>query len=181
MASILGVSHAAISKWENGHSKPSKRMALRLADVMSELHKSRLRAELVYTAPQQQMKVLTRGRNLQLFAVSAGFAKAWPETAAFAEKELKPFLINEALQYVENSGFLEEAIHGELLALSCVSNRLLMVGGDVSESARLRWHSIVRQIDGELIHEVVFEPCHENSPVGFDYVLRRSDVGANYE
>jgi hypothetical protein len=51
----------------------------------------------------------------------------------------------------------------------------------VAPDYRLRWHAIVRRLDGELVHEVIYEPCAAGTPVGFEKVLRRSDVLSEYE
>lgn len=171
----------AISKWENGLCQPSKTMAMRLADVMSGLHEGRLATEIAFTSPQLQIKALTRGHNMQLVAVSAGYRAAWPDMVELIGKDMRPLLVNEAMHYTENSDYLKEAIVGDVLMLSGVSNRLLAVGGEVPEGFRFRWHTMVRRIDGELIHEMVFEPCAEGTQVGFERVLRRSDIRAAHE
>jgi transcriptional regulator with XRE-family HTH domain len=176
LASMLGVSHVAVSKWENNVSLPSKTMALRLADVMSNVNDSRLRTEIAIIAPQQQMKVLVRGHQIQLIAVSAGFRAAWPEMQVFIGQSMRPFLMNESLSYYDDSGLMAEAVNGDVLMVTCVSNRLLYVGGDVAENFRIRWYSIARRIGGELIHEVIFEPCAPGFTIGFEQVLRRSDI-----
>jgi transcriptional regulator with XRE-family HTH domain len=181
LATMLGVSAVAVSKWENGLSQPSKTLALRLADVMSGVHEGRLAAEIAFTDALQQIKALTRGPNMQLVGVSAGYRAAWPEMASFVGQNMRHFLMNEALHYAEDSDFLKEAARGELLMLSGVSNRLLVVGGDVSHDFRFRWHTMVRRIDGELVHEMIFEPCAEGTQIGFERVLRRSDINSMHE
>jgi transcriptional regulator with XRE-family HTH domain len=176
LASMLGVSHVAVSKWENGHSQPSKTMAMRLAEVMNATHQGRLAAEIAFTAPQQQMKVLTRGRHMQLVGISSGFLCAYPEFDGFRGLEMRPFMMNEAEHYCERSDLLKEACRGDILMLTGVSNRVVRVGSDAPEHFRLRWHTIVRHIDGEVIHEVIFEPCATDTATGFETVLRRDDI-----
>jgi DNA-binding XRE family transcriptional regulator len=176
LAAMLGVSHVAVSKWENGHSRPSRLMTLRLQDVMTEAHQGRLAAEIAIAAPLQQMKVLTRGRHMHFVGVSKGFLAAFPEMDHFRGMEMRPHMMNEALHYCEGSDLLREASGGDVLMLTGVSNRVLGIGGEVAEDFRVRWHTIVRHIDGELIHEVIFEPCEANTPTGFERVLRRCDI-----
>jgi transcriptional regulator with XRE-family HTH domain len=176
LAAMLGVSHVAVSKWENGRSRPSKVMMLRLQDVMTGVHQGRLAAEIAFTAPLQQMKVLTRGRDMQFVGVSNGFLNLFPEFNELRGMNMRSFMLNEALHYCEGSDLLKEAVLGEVMMLTGVSNRVLAVGSDVSEDFRLRWHTIVRHIDGELIHEVIFEPCAANTATGFENVLRRCDI-----
>jgi transcriptional regulator with XRE-family HTH domain len=176
LAAMLGVSHVAVSKWENGHSRPSRIMALRLQDVMSGLHQGRLAAEIAFTAPQMQMKVLTRGRHMQLVGISSGFLSAYPEFDGFRGLEMRPFMMNEAEHYCERSDLLKEACRGDILMLSGISNRVVRVGSDVPAHFRLRWHTIVRHIDGEVIHEVIFEPCAADMATGFENVLRRGEI-----
>jgi transcriptional regulator with XRE-family HTH domain len=176
LASMLGVSHVAVSKWENGHSQPSKVMAMRLHSVMNAAHQGRLAAEIAFTAPQQQMKVLTRGRHMQLVGISSGFLSAYPEFDGFRGLEMRPFMMNEAEHYCERSDLLKDACRGDILMLSGVSNRIVRAGSDVPAHFRLRWHTIVRHIDGEVIHEVIFEPCAIDTPTGFESVLRRDDI-----
>jgi hypothetical protein len=60
--------------------------------------------------------------------------------------------------------------------LTGISNRVLGIGSEVSDDYRLRWHTIVRQIDGEVIHEVIFEPCDPNLQTGFERILRKGDI-----
>lgn len=176
LAAMLGVSHVAVSKWENGRSRPSKLTVLRLQDVMTGVHQGRLAAEIAFTAPQQQMKVLTRGRRMQFVGASRGFLSVFPEFNDLRGMDMRAFMMNEALHYCEGSDLLKEAACGDVMMLTGVSNRVLALGSDVSEDFRLRWHTIVRHIDGELIHEVIFEPCAPNTPTGFENVLRRCDI-----
>ncbi len=181
LADMVGVSNVAVSKWENDQSKPSKTVALRLAEVMSGMHEGKLAVEIAFAAPQQQIKALSRGLNMQLVGVSAGYRAAWPEMSAFIGRDMRPFLLNEALLYTVNSDYISEAIRGDILMLSGVSNSLLALGSEVPENVRFRWHTMVRHIDGEIVHEMVFEPCAAGTPVGFERVLRRSDLASNYE
>jgi len=176
LAAMLGVSHVAVSKWENGHSRPSRAMALQLQDVMNGVHQGRLAAEIAFTAPQQQMKVLTRGRQMQFVGASRGFLSLFPEFRELRGMQMRSFMMNEALHYCEGSDLLKEAMGGDVMMLTGVSNRVLSLGSDVSEDFRLRWHTIVRHIDGEVIHEVIFEPCGANTPTGFENVLRRCEI-----
>lgn len=181
LAAMVGVSHAAVSQWENGHARPSQKMALRLADVVAGAREGRLAAEIAFLAPQRQIKALTRGVNLELVGVSAGYKEFWPDMAHFIGQDMRPHLMNEALLYAEDSAYLREAVRGEVLMLTCVSNRLLEIGGEVPQSFRFRWHAMVRRIDGELVHEIVFEPCDDATPNGFERVLRRSDIQSNHD
>jgi hypothetical protein len=156
-------------------------MALRLADVMPGLHEGRLAAEIGFNAPLQQIKVLTRGKNLQLVGISAGYKAAWPKMMDFLRQDMRPLLMNEAHHYAEGSDYLKEADRGDVLMLSGVSNRLLAIGDDVPESLRFRWHTIIRRIDGELIHEMIFEHCGDGTRTGFERVLRRDDISSMHE
>ena len=159
----------------------SKAVALRLADVMSGLRAGRLAAEIGFAAPLQQMKALTRGKNLQLVGISAGYKAAWPEMTEFLRQDMRPLPMNEAQYYAEGSDYIKEADRGDVLMLSGVSNRLFVICGDVPEGFRFRWHTIIRRIDGELIHEMVFEPCGDSTPTGFERVLRRDDISSMHE
>jgi transcriptional regulator with XRE-family HTH domain len=176
LAAMLGVSHVAVSKWENGHSRPSRLTALRLQDVMSGMHQGRLAAEIALTRPQQQMKVLTRGSNIQLVGMSKGFLSAYPEFQELRGIDMRTLLMNEALHYCEGSELLKEAVSGDILMLTGVSNRMLALGSDVSDDFRLRWHIIIRKIDGEIIHEVIFEPCAANTQTGIENILRKDEI-----
>ncbi len=65
--------------------------------------------------------------------------------------------------------------------VTAVSHRMSSIGDHVAPDYRLRWHAIVRRLDGELVHEVIYEPCAAGTPVGFERVLRRLDVVSEYE
>lgn len=176
LAEMLGVSRVAVSKWEGGKSYPSKAVALRLADVMGGVHNGKLKAEAMFLAPQQQIKALFRGRSMQLVGVSAGFSMVWPEMTAFMGENMRKHLTGEAQSYADGGDLLREAAAGELLMVSGVSNRLVNLGDMPDEAIRLRWHAIIRHFDGELVHELIYEPCDPKIPTGFERFVRRSDA-----
>ncbi|MFU8865872.1 MAG: hypothetical protein ACNA7O_18330 [Rhodobacterales bacterium] len=89
--------------------------------------------------------------------------------------------MNEAQEYAQDDDLLRDAIAGDLLMITGVSNRLLSIGGDVHEDFRVKWHAIFRRIDGELIHELIFEPEETGTPVGIKHVLRRSSMEAMFD
>jgi DNA-binding XRE family transcriptional regulator len=178
---MVGVSSVAVSKWENGQSLPSKTAALRLAEVLSGMHEGKLAIELACIAPQLQVRSIVRGKNFQFMGASAGMKQLWPKTCAMVGQSLRDHFVNEAATYCEQGGYLHEAADGECLMVTAVSHRMLNTAEYVEPDHRLRWHAIVRRIDGELVHEVIYEPCAAGTPVGFERVLRRSDLAANYE
>lgn len=178
LADMVGVSQATVSKWERGTWEPTRAMALRLRDVMLGLHEGRLAAEIACVRPQQNLRALARGPGFQIVGISDGFRRAWPETSDLIGEETRRHLINEAAHYCDGSDYLREAADGELLMVSCVTSRILSLGDAPQEDLRLRWHAVVRHIDGELIHEMIYEPCGADTPIGFERLLRRSDLAA---
>lgn len=179
LAEMIGVSRVAVSKWESGQSRPSKAAALLLADIMGGVHNGKLAAEAIFLAPQQQIKALFRGRSMELVGVSAGFSFAWPEMLDLIGKKMRQHLVGEAQSYADGGDLLREAAAGELLMVSGVSNRFVNVGSVPDTDARLRWHSIIRHLDGELVHELIYEPCDPTTPCGFERFVRRSDITLN--
>ena len=177
LADMVGVSQATVSKWERGIWEPTRVMALRLRDVMLGLHEGRLAAEIACLRPQQNLRALARGPGLQIVGVSEGFRRAWPQTSELIGAETRRHLINEAAHYCDESDYLREAADGELLMVTCVSSRIVSLGDVPEDDVRLRWHAVIRHIDGELIHEMIYEPCPADTPVGFERLLRRSDLG----
>lgn len=176
LAEMVGVSQATVSKWERGTWEPTRTLALRLRDIISSVHEGRLAVELSCIRPQQNLRALVRGADFQMLGVSDGFRHAWPETCNLIGERTRRHLINEAAQYCEDGDYLREAADGELLMVTCVSRRLLSIGEDLEDHLHVRWHAVVRHIDGELIHEVIYEPCDASTPIGFESVLRRSDL-----
>lgn len=176
LADMVGVSQATVSKWERGTWEPTRAVALRLRDIISGAHEGRLAAELACISPQRGLRALTRGTDFQILGVSDGFRQAWPQTCDLIGERTRKHLINEAAHYCEDRDYLREAADGELLMVTCVSSRILSLGEDPQEHLRLRWHAVVRHIDGELIHEMIYEPCEASTPIGFESVLRRSDL-----
>lgn len=181
LADMLGVTQATVSKWESGLWQPTKTMALRLNEVISGVHEGKLSIELACIAPQLQVRSIVRGKNFQFMGASAGMKQLWPETCAMVGQSLRDHFVNEAATYCEQGGYLHEAVDGECLMVTAVSHRMLNTAEYVEPDHRLRWHAIVRRIDGELVHEVIYEPCAAGTPVGFERVLRRSDLAENYE
>lgn len=179
LAEMLSVSQSTISKWERGTTPIPKVARVRLNEVMSSMHLGRLAAELACIQHQQQPKLLARGRDLQIIGVSNGFKSLWPRMTTFIGESTRDMLINEAESYREEHDYFREAEDGELLMVTAVSNRLISVGGEVEAQRRVRWHAIIRHIDGELVHELVYEPCAAGAAVGIETILRRSDVLRN--
>jgi DNA-binding XRE family transcriptional regulator len=176
LAIALGVSRVAISKWENGQCRPSKTMAFRLCDIMRRLHHDELGREVAFLAPLGQAKVLVRGTSLELVGLSAGFRSLWPDMVPYLNVKLRKYLVNEAATYCADNGLLQEARSGDLLMVSGVSHRLLDLGLPVQPEQRVRWHAIARRMDGELVHEVVYEDCAPSTPIGLERTLRLSDI-----
>jgi len=176
LASALGVSRVAVSKWETGKSRPSRTMALRLCDVMRSLHHDQIGREIAIMAPIGQVKALARGSSAEFVAVSAGFRMLWPDMLPYLNTRLRKHLVNEAALYFADTGLQQEARSRELLMISAVSNHLLDLGSPVQADIRVRWHAIPRQMDGELVHEVIYEACDPATPIGFERTLRLSDM-----
>ena len=181
LAELLGVSQATVSKWESGVWMPTRTMALRLTEVISGIHEGRLAIELACIAPQQQIKTLVRGISVELVGISAGFKQLWPETSELLGKGIRDLLVNEAATYCNEGDYFREAVAGEILMVTGVSNRLLGVGDAVDASQRVRWHAIVRRIDGELIHEMIYEQCEPDTATGIEKILRRSDMAGCFK
>ena len=181
LADMLGVSQATVSKWESGVWMPSAAMAHRLGEVMTGVHEGKLAFELACLLPQQQIKTLVRGTSVQMLGISAGFKALWPETSELLGKNIRDLLVNEAATYCNEGDYFREAVAGEILMVTGVSNKLLGVGEAVDASQRVRWHAIVRRIDGELIHEMIYEQCAPDTSTGFEKILRRSDVVSGFK
>lgn len=140
-------------------------MALRLKDAMCAPHDGRLAAELACLRPQHNISAMARGPDFRIVGVSAGFRRAWPQTCDLLGENTRQHLINEAAHYCEDEDYLREAADGELLMVTCVSDRILGIGDEAQGAFRLRWHAIVRHIDDELVHEMVYEPCDAQTPI----------------
>lgn len=181
LAEMLGVTQATVSKWESGLWQPTKTMALRLSDVMSGIHEGKLAVELACLAPQQQLKQILRGQGMQFMGASAGFGGLWPQVYDLIGRPTRDLLANEAASYCEQGDYLREAAAGELLMVTAVSHFMMAGEQPADADQRMRWHAVVRHIDGELIHEVIYEPCAAGTPVGFEKVLRRSDIVFDFE
>lgn len=175
LAEMLGVTQGTVSKWENGSAPLTRTAMLRFDAVVSEMHQGQLAIELAYLNPQHQAKLLVQGRGLRILGVSKGFLSLWPGMNNFVGLNTRDFVVNEAAAYCEEKDYLREAEDGELLMVTSVSNRLLGVGDEVGDEHRIRWHAIARKLDGHFIHEVIYEPCPADTPVGFERILRRSD------
>lgn len=181
LAELLEVSQATVSKWESGVWRPGAAMARRIKDTICAPHEGRLNIEVACLAPQHQMKVLTRGTGLQLAGISAGFDAYWPEMRGLLGANTRDMLVGEAADYIETTDYIAQALAGDVLMLTGVSHRLLRFGAPQPQDARIRWHAIARHMDGELIHEVVFEPASPNAATGIEHVLRRAEVAVDFD
>jgi transcriptional regulator with XRE-family HTH domain len=175
LAHDLGVTQAAVSRWENGIDTPSPALMRKLKDLLAKSGNNAF-PERRLIERQSVVRALFDLDGTYLLASSQGMRKLWPSFAGMTDIPLADYLIGELAGLLHDDETTRSIRKGEVLLVTGVTERHLNL--DVDHAVRHRWHLSMRTCDARSVGDLVLEPCDPAMRVGIDTVLNVHDLVA---
>lgn len=151
----VGVTQAAVSRWENGHDIPSPLALQRLEAMMAAFDRDELAAERAIISTQSTMRGLFRLDGMVFKAASRGFAAVWPDFVSEIGTALEDRLINESARFLAVPENRRDMRLGRIAYVRGVSEQHIENSGPGMQHL---WTACVRKLRGEVYIEMVYEP-----------------------
>lgn len=173
LAHDLGVTQAAVSRWENGLDTPSARLMGKLEDLLTNRDNPPL-LERRFIERQAAVRGLFDLDGVRLLTSSHGFRQLWPDFAAMEDVALADNMVGELAALVHDAEYARQIRKGEMLLVTGVTERHLDL--DIDHAVRHRWHVCMRPFGTKIVADMVFEPCDPAVPVGIESLLNANDL-----
>lgn len=174
LASLLGVTQAAISRWETGLDVPSSGVQSKLRDIVDQRSAGQLAVEMSIIKRTAGLRALADIDGMRLLAASPSFSAAWPELAAAKGLMLKDHLLELSREVYNDHSIMRSILDGEIVMIAGVSDRQLKGFGD--NAFRHYWAASYRKIGTKHYAEVSFEACEPDAELGLRHILRVDDL-----
>ena len=168
LAHDLGVTQAAVSRWENELDMPSATMVRRLQDLLTRTNDSAL-PERRFIERQSTVRALFDFDGVRLIASSKGCSALWPGFSEMTEVPLADSMVGETASLIHERDYQRQIRRGELVVVSGVSERHVSL--KIDQSVRHRWHICLRPFGARMLADMVFEPCDRETPTGIESSL----------
>lgn len=173
LAHDLGVTQAAVSRWENGLDTPSARLMGKLEDLLTNRDSLPL-IERHFIERQAAVRGLFDIDGVRLLTSSHGLRQLWPDFAAMQDIALADYVVGELAALIHDAEYSRQIRKGEMLLVTGVTERHLDL--DIDHAVRHRWHVCMRPIGTKILGDMVFEPCAAATPAGIESVLNAHDL-----
>lgn len=173
LATLLGVTQAAVSRWENGLDEPSPYLRGRLRNLMAYRTHDDLAVERLLLARLPGRRVLFDLDGVRLVAISPEIEKMWPGYKRLMGRMLQDHTIGEMRQILDNPDMLRDIRHGQVALISGVSTENLRFQREI---VKHRWHIGFRQSGSRLIGDFVYQEAEVDDAVGIHDIIRLDTI-----
>ncbi len=111
----------------------------------------------------------------KLISYSSGFEKVWSEFTKYKDLFLEDKLINEIQSIVGNAEYKKQILAGEIVVLAGTSIQHLDI--NIDKLLLHNWHVCFRNLDGNIIGDIVMEPASLDEKLGIKNIIKMSDLG----
>jgi transcriptional regulator with XRE-family HTH domain len=168
LALDLGVTQAAVSRWESGIDRPSPLVMNRLNAIMTPIDLG-LRLDMQLVERQAGVRGIFDCDRYRLLTSSLGMKRVWPVLCNQIDYDFADDVINELAPTVSDHALNQQLVRGEIVLMSGVSERHLAL--DVDEAFHHRWHICFKRSGTRLLADMIFEPCSADIPVGITDIV----------
>lgn len=170
LASMLGVTQAAVSRWENGLDHPSAAVMARLRNLMATHIRDELAVDRLYLARQSSPRALFDVDGVRLLDMSRGMETLWPALAKLRGRMLQDAAVGEIRHIMNNADLVRDIKRGEVALISGVSIQNIRFQ---RENPFLhRWHVSLRQIGSRMVGDMMYETAQPDDAVGVHEIIR---------
>lgn len=174
LARILGVTQAAVSRWENGLDDPSPRLRERLRGLMAANLRDELAVERLILSRQTSTRALFDVDGVRLVGLSKGAQATWPDYCRFTGRCMRDRAVGEVQQIIENASLMREIQHGEIALISGVSIENLRFRR--TNKFKHRWTLAFRQVGQTMLADMNYEKAEAEDRLGVHEILRIDEI-----
>lgn len=174
VASRLGVTQAAVSRWENDLDVPSALLHARLTDLMARSIADESLVERVIVERQAGFRAFSELDGVRLAAVSASLKEQWPQCSDHEGQFLADFLCNEPAHLYFDDSVVSSVKSREILLISGVSEQDLAIP-DCPVHLH-RWTLSFRRLGTRHYIDWSMELCEDKEIPRITEFLRMDDV-----
>lgn len=174
LAERLGVTQAAVSRWENGLDEPSPNILASIRELIGSRKFAEADIDLRILSLQPGLRALVELDGWTLVGVTQSFKRAWPELGDFVGHRFAEHLIGQTAELYNDAALVSSIKHGEVRLVSGVTDRHLKGFGD--NAFRHHWAAAYRCVGTRCFAEISFEACDPNEELGVRQVLRLDEI-----
>jgi len=178
LAQMLGVSQAAVARWERGLDMPGPERFARLRTLMSGAMRDEFALERLFVSRQSAIRALYDVDGVRLVATSAGFRHFWPDFSAFQDLPMADHMIGESRAMLRDGALGYHIRNGTLGLISGVSDRHTDM--QVDTAVRHRWHVCFRRHGARTLADMVYEACDPGLALGITDIVHLDQDGENW-
>lgn len=173
IATTLGVSQAAVSRWESGLDLPPGSVVSRLQALIAQGVRDELMIERRFIERRASVEAIFDFDGIRLLAASGGMTQLWPQFSRLVGRAFEARMIGESRLAVDDQSLRKSVIRGEVAVIVGVSTRHLDL--DVDSTIKHRWISRFRTDGQRILTSMVYEPCDQEISCGIQEVVRLDD------
>jgi transcriptional regulator with XRE-family HTH domain len=174
VAAALGVSQAAVSRWENGLDVPSFSILLKITDLVARGVHDDVAVDRMFISRLNSVEAIFDLDGIRLEATSGGMSQLWPAFQHMTNRVFEPRMIGESRLVIDNPELRRAVLRGEVALVSGVTERHLDLPGDAT--VRHRWVARIRHYGNRVFSHMVYEPCDPATPLGIEDIFHLDDL-----
>lgn len=169
----LGVSQAAVSRWESGIDVPPTAILNRLQQLIALGVRDELTIERRFIERRASVEAIFEFDGLRLLATSGGMTGLWPQFSRLVGRSFESRMIGESRVVIDDQTLRKSILRGDIAVIVGVSTRHLDL--EVDDAIKHRWISRFR-VDGQrILTTMAYELCEQEVCCCIEEIVRLDD------
>lgn len=170
VAAALGVSQAAVSRWESGVDLPSIALLHKITDMIAQGIHDDLAIDRMFIERLSSIEAIYDLDGVRIEATSAGMNSLWPDFSRLTHRRIENRMIGETRIVLDDQDLRRAIAQGEVALVSGISSR--HTDFELDTAIKHRWVARIRHYGPRVLTTVVYEPCDPNEPIGIEDIFR---------
>ena len=175
LAVLLGVSQAAVSRWENGIDQPSAAVYAKIRTLIGTPTFSQIGLEQAVISRMPGIRALVDLDGMRLLATSQAFKTLWPEVVTAEGERFADHLLDQTRDLYNDAAIMSAIRSNEIAMIAAVSDRQISGFGD--QAFRHYWAATYKKIGTRHLAEISYEACEPDAELGLRHILRVDEIG----